>query len=177
MWKTIFETYWNQILIILAMAGYFGKRAFDLKSKKVEISYTVFQQKKLEALEYFVTQYNTIDFKILDVQLKPVIESKLTYREFDNRYFFEYITKLLTIVKSLNIYCSSAEISLIDKISSNIIKIQASFKPVFDSLGDEKEKRIIGEKVKENAFKILEENHVLLEKVFLNIKTVFYIKN
>ena len=40
----LFTTYWSQMTLILLGVGYFFKRWFDNKSKKIEINHSIYQQ-------------------------------------------------------------------------------------------------------------------------------------
>lgn len=60
-WRELATTYSGVTIAILALIGYFIKRVYDLKSKKVEIRYSLFQQNKITALTYYVSSYVHMD--------------------------------------------------------------------------------------------------------------------
>ena len=57
----LFTTYFPQVTLILgavaSLGFYFIKRGYDLKSKKVEIKHSIFQQNKLDSIKSFFSEY------------------------------------------------------------------------------------------------------------------------
>lgn len=59
--KDLATIYSGVTLAVLGVIGYFIKRYYDLKSKKVEIRHSLFQQNKITAITYYLSSYIHID--------------------------------------------------------------------------------------------------------------------
>lgn len=63
--KELLTTYFAQIILVLGGFGslifYFIKRTFDLKSNKIEIKYSLFQQNRINAIQEFINSYKNIE--------------------------------------------------------------------------------------------------------------------
>lgn len=79
--KSIFETLLSNgavVLAFLGLIGYFIKRIFDLKTKKVEIKYSLYHQNKLKYMAEFQASYLKL-YKTFDKYTDKVLEKeKLT---------------------------------------------------------------------------------------------------
>ena len=56
-WKDLFTTYGSYPTLIILGIGYLIKRIYDLKSKKIEVHYSLFQTEKLKEITNFFTCY------------------------------------------------------------------------------------------------------------------------
>ncbi len=55
--EELFTTYWSQVTLLIIGIGYFIKRIFDQKSKKLEINHSLFQQNRINAVSKFLSTY------------------------------------------------------------------------------------------------------------------------
>ena len=55
--KDILTTYWAQTILLLAALGFLLKRFFDLRTKKIEIKQSLFQQNRNIAIVRFIDTY------------------------------------------------------------------------------------------------------------------------
>ena len=62
--EDLLTTYWPQttlfLTFIIGLIVYFIKRAFDTKSKKIEVNHTLFQQNRLAAVNRFFENYSKV---------------------------------------------------------------------------------------------------------------------
>ena len=52
--KELFTTYWSQITLLLIGISYFIKRGFDIKTRKIEINHSLYQQNRLSTVNRFL---------------------------------------------------------------------------------------------------------------------------
>jgi hypothetical protein len=75
LWQILIEN--NSVpLGLIGVLAYFIKRIFDLKSRKVEIRYTLFHQNKLKYIIEFQASYFEVE-KAISVFIKEVVKRKL----------------------------------------------------------------------------------------------------
>ncbi|WP_299761144.1 hypothetical protein [uncultured Pontibacter sp.] len=120
--EKLFVEYWSQITLLLLAIGYFIKRFFDTKSRKVEINHTLFQQNRISAVNNFYSSYakaklmweqlaiyeilsREIDPKTIDAVVFPslndlnknLLEIKIYFDEEETNYFDELVKGLMSI--------------------------------------------------------------------------------
>ena len=115
-WEELATTYSGVTIAILALIGYFIKRVYDLKSKKIEIRYSLFQQNKITALTYYVSSYVHMD-KLMhkmwtdgELNVSPALESDL----------LAGTENLRIALNQLNLYLSPIEMNEFHKLFMNI---------------------------------------------------------
>ena len=55
--KDILTTYWAQTVLLMAVIGFLLKRIFDLRTKKIEVKQSLFQQNRNTAIIRFIDTY------------------------------------------------------------------------------------------------------------------------
>ena len=55
--KDILTTYWAQTVLLMAVLGFLLKRIFDLRTKKIEVKQSLFQQNRNTAIIRFIDTY------------------------------------------------------------------------------------------------------------------------
>ena len=79
----LLTTYWSQITLVFLAIGYFIKRIFDDKSKKLEITYSLFQQNRINAVNNFFSNYTKVEFLWNQLPIRDVLSHKITAKDLD----------------------------------------------------------------------------------------------
>jgi hypothetical protein len=106
--QEIFTTYWSQVTLLIIGFSYFIKRIFDNKAKKAEINHTVFQQKRLEAIEYFMQCYSETKIMWFMLSIYDVMERRTTSKELD-AIIFPSLNKLKRSVIIVSMYIEDSK--------------------------------------------------------------------
>lgn len=94
--KEIFTTYWSQTILLIGSVGYLLKLTFDLRSKKVELKYSLFEQNRINSIMKFITAYLE-----LEQNYKMIPEGRIKLEEITTDSFDEMFLK-----KNAEIYSS-----------------------------------------------------------------------
>lgn len=81
--KELLTTYWSQTTLILFAIGFIAKSIIDLRSKKIEINHSLFQQKRLESLNMFFSTYVIAEQMWISISIWDILENKLEAAEID----------------------------------------------------------------------------------------------
>lgn len=79
--------YWSQITLLLLGVGYFIKRVYDHKSKKLEINFTLFQQHKINAVSNFLDSYSKTIWMFNELSFYKVLRHLYTAEQIDEIVF------------------------------------------------------------------------------------------
>ena len=79
-----FTTYWNQLLIIIGIISYFGKKRFELISKKIEVKFSLFQTQKITAINNFLAAYTALENFFWQAPYFEMVQRKIKPKETDN---------------------------------------------------------------------------------------------
>jgi hypothetical protein len=93
--KDLFTTYGSFATLILLGLGYFIKRKYDLKSRKIETKYALeskkiennyffFQEGRIKAISRFFDNYSKVERMWHSFSIHKVIERELSASELDN---------------------------------------------------------------------------------------------
>lgn len=65
--KELLTTYWSQTILIIGGIAYLLKLTFDLRSKKVELKYSLFEQNRFDSIMKFLAAYLELEenFKLI----------------------------------------------------------------------------------------------------------------
>lgn len=117
--EKLLTVYWSQVTLLLVAIGYFLKRIFDLKNKKVEIRYTLFQQKKIEAITKFVDRYNKAEAMWNAFSIHHVIDRRLTADDLD-KIIMPTMFDISISISELAIYLKEHERKPFETISESL---------------------------------------------------------
>ncbi|MFV5699824.1 hypothetical protein ACM55H_15785 [Flavobacterium sp. ZT3R17] len=96
-----------------------------MKSKKTEINHSLFQQKRLESVNYFFSNYATTQQMWKDIPIYDILERKMTSKEID-KYIFPHLNELRRNVFELKIYFKESEHKSFQTILENMHLINAT---------------------------------------------------
>lgn len=170
--QEILTTYWNQTLIFLAVISYFGKRIFDLISKKREINHSIFQQRRLDSINSFFSIYAKTEQIWTDIGIYEILRHEINAKQLDE-IVYPTFNELKRNVLELQIYFNKNEHENFVKILKNIILIKSKLGEVYF---DYDANKTITQK--SNNFQFyrddkLQENEVIFKKVTESLKKTF----
>lgn len=171
-WQQIFTA--SQVPIFLLAISYFVKRYYDLKSKKVEVNHSLFQQNKINAISGFFANYAKVDHMWHKLSIFEVLERKIPVKEMDE-IIWPPINDLKRSTLELKIYFKPEEHNYFEKVLDNFLLVNANLsKNFFDFYRD---KTIIHktndfsfflEKMKKDNEKLINESSEMVRKSFNN---------
>lgn len=168
----ILTTYWNQTLIILAVISYFGKRIFDLISKKREINHSIFQQRRLDSINSFFSIYAETEQLWADINTYEIFRREINTKQLDDMVYPTY-NELKRNVLELQIYFNEHEHENFVKILKNITLIKSKLGEIYF---DYEVNKTITQKSNNFQFyrdEKLQENEVVFKKVTESLKKTF----
>jgi len=130
--KDIFITYWNQITILLFGVGFLIKWILDIRAKKNEINYNLFQQKRLDAVNTFFANYSKTDHLWKNSMVWDILENKINATEIDN-ILSPILSEIQRNTLELQIYFTEKEHKIFSKISENIHSINGKLQVLYFS--------------------------------------------
>jgi hypothetical protein len=163
-WKKIFVDYWSQVTIILLAFGYFIKRAFDLKSKKIEVNHSLFQQNRIQAVNSFVKNFATVEQMWRHFEIHKILSNQLSAKEIDD-IIWPSMNSLRASVLELMIYFDDDATSVFKKIMNNFIDINGHLFDKYFFSGNIKKMPQMVDAFADERDKILDENKELYKRV------------
>lgn len=142
--KELFTTYWSQTIILLGSLGYLLKRAFDLRSKKVELKYSLFEQNRIDLIMKFLAAYLELEeeyklipegrFKI--TEMNPVIFDSMYLKKNANLYSSYFYLKL---------FLDPLELARYSDLVSEMRIISTEIKNAYIKLDREEESKVVND--------------------------------
>jgi len=120
--KELLTTYWNNSLIILGIIGFFVSRYFNLKSKKVETKYALFQSNKISTVIKFYAAFNKTVNAWIRFNIHKYLSNQITPREMQE-IISSNIAELRISLFELTMYFDREEMDLFTLVYDEISKI------------------------------------------------------
>jgi hypothetical protein len=121
-YKAILSTYFPQLLLVLGGITYFIKRYFDLKTKKVEIRHSIFQQNRANAVNRFFLSYTRCQRSIESISISRLLNNNYTADELD-KIIQENINDLLSDDLTMSLYFDQDLLTKFNLITKNMMRI------------------------------------------------------
>lgn len=106
--KDLFTTYWSQVTLLHIGISYFIKRGLDIKSKKIEINHSLYQQNRLSAINRFFENYAKAELMWNQIALYDILSRKLSPKEID-QIIFPILNELKKNLLELMIYFKDSD--------------------------------------------------------------------
>lgn len=165
--KEILTTYWSQFTLLLLAMGYLIKRVFDLKSKKIEINHTIFQQKKLESINVFFTAYAKVEQMWVKFPILKALKGELNAKEID-KMILPDMNELRRCMLELQIYFDENTHKNFNTVLLNMKEVNDSFQEIF--FDTNRSNSLIPES---NAFQAKRnEKFIENDKIFVNLSAI-----
>lgn len=126
----LLTTYWSQITLLLLGFGYILQRSLDLKSKKIEINHSLFQQKKLESINNFFGCYAKAEQMWTHLAIYDILDRKLSAQEIDY-IIYPHINELRRSAMELQIFFDENDHKYFLEIVKNIETINMTLKRIY----------------------------------------------
>jgi len=128
--KDLFTTYWSQTTLLLLGIGYFFKRGLDIKSKKLEINHSLYQQNTLSAVNRFFESYAKAELMWNQIEIYDIISHKLSASEID-LLVYPTINDLRKNLFELMIYFNESDYNKFYSLYSNLDIINEKMSELF----------------------------------------------
>lgn len=134
--KDIFTTYWSQATLLLLGLGFLIKRLLDIKSKKLEINHSLFQQNILELVNKFSANYKKVELMWHQIAIYDVIDRKLTAKQLDN-IVFPVMNDLDETIQELRMYFDDNQHKYFTDIKQNLLLIHGELSDIYSSVRED----------------------------------------
>lgn len=158
--------------MLLLGIGYFIKRGFDIKSKKVEINHALYQQSRLLAVSTFFENYAKAEMMWNQIAIYDILSRKFAPKEIDN-LIFPTINELDKNLLELMIFFDESDYLRFKTIVANIKLINRKLSELYFDCDYAKtyiEKSTDFDLIKIRAFR---ENEIILQGLNTILKNIY----
>lgn len=120
--EQLFTTYWSQVTLLLVGFGYFIKRGLDLKSKKLEINHSLFQQNRIIAVSNFLSAYAKTELMWREIAIYKILSNTLDANQIDS-IIWPPLNEMKKSVLELRIYFDKDTHPNFEKILDGFLSI------------------------------------------------------
>jgi hypothetical protein len=170
-WQDLVTTYWSQVILVLLAVSYFIKRIFDEKSKKIEITYSLFLQNRINTVNLFFANYAKVESMWHKVPYWDVIDYKIKSDVVD-KIVWPPLNDLKQSVLELKMYFKKEEHKYFEVLLENILSINSN---LLKNRNDYSEQTLI-QKANDFIFykeKVLMENSRIIDDLTTMIRKTF----
>ena len=174
--EDLLTTYWAQttliITLLIGVIGYFIKRFFDTKSKKIEINHTLYQQNRLTTVNRFFESYADAEKLWNEISIYKVVTKEYSTVDMDS-LTRPILNELDRSLFELMIYFENDEYKKFEKLVSNIKSIHNKVRDLYfdyESKMTETNKANSFDSVKNKAYK---ENKEIICELSKAMKEIF----
>lgn len=161
--EELFTTYWSQVTLLLVGVGYFIKRVFDQKSKKLEINHSLFQQNRIVAVSNFLSAYGKTELMWREIAIYKILSDAIEVNQIDN-IIWPPLNELKKTVLELKIYFEGEGYSNFEKILDGFLSINTKLSNLY--FGGNSDLTLIQ---RANSFHLFKEEVFKANDVFLTI--------
>ncbi|HET6556411.1 MAG TPA: hypothetical protein VFG54_03795 [Prolixibacteraceae bacterium] len=117
--KELLTTYWSQVTLLLVGISFFIQRGLNIKSKKVEINHSLYQQNRLAAVNRFFGSYAKAELMWNQISIYEVLSHTIKPKEMDS-IIFPTLNELKKNLFELMIYFNELDYSKFKLLYANI---------------------------------------------------------
>lgn len=117
--QDLLTTYWSQVLILIGVVSYFGKRNFDLISKKKESVHSVLQQNRTAAIKMYFSAFAKVELVYNNFNGYDWINCKRNCGEFNSTVKSE-LNELRSVQLELQLYLTAKEWGYLQAINTTV---------------------------------------------------------
>lgn len=128
--KELVTTYWSQVTLILLGIGYLIKHSMDISAKRNEAKFSIFQSKRIEAIEKYLTAYAKAEQMWWHLSVLEIFNNKYTPRQIDTMIFSD-LNEVRSNALKLKLFLSNSEMSAIDQISERLFSINTTLSNLY----------------------------------------------
>ena len=128
--KEVLTIYWSQLTFLLLGLGIIIKIILDFISKKKEINHSLFQEKKLQAVNNFFEHLSKIEQHWIELPIFEILRKEIKPKELDDIQF-PLISHLKQSILELQIYFKEKEHQKFKEILENTFEIRRTLSDVY----------------------------------------------
>ncbi|GAA4457551.1 hypothetical protein [Rurimicrobium arvi] len=167
--------YWSQITLVLLGVGYFVKRVLDLKSKKLEINYTLFQQHRIQSISNFLMNYAKADRVYLELSHYDIMNGKYTPKELDE-IILPTLGELQKAVLEIKIYFDQETYTPFCKVMEEFFDLNNMIMRTWLDNNDRTKIIPLSNKIHSYKQRVRSRNEELLQQISNNVKLIYNAK-
>jgi hypothetical protein len=170
--EQLFTTYWSQVTLLLVGVGYFIKRGFDQKSKKLEINHSLFQQNRITAVSNFLSAYGKTELMWREIAIYKILSNTLDANQIDS-IIWPPLNEMKKSVLELKIYFDKGAHQNFEKMLDGFLSINTKLSGLY--FGGSPDLSLIQKSNSFHSFKDqqLKENDALLTEVCEEIREIY----
>lgn len=170
--EKLLTDYWGQTTLVLFALGYFIKRTFDIKSKKIEINHSLFQEYRLKAVNNFYISFAKAEQMWNQVSIYDILNNRLNPKEIDN-LIWPTLYELQKCKMELSIYFENDAMKYFEELVDGIFSINLTLRHLYFEYKPQRtitDKAIAFDALK---IKVSEKNNVTIKELNAIIKNSF----
>lgn len=170
--KELLTDYWSQLTFLLLGIGIIIKIILDFISKKKEINHSIFQEKKLQAVNNFFRHYSKIEQHWIELPIYEIIRHEIKPKQLDD-IEVPLISNLKQSILELQIYFKESEHNKFREVLENTFEVKRTLSDVYLNYSPS-EKSI--ERSNNFLFKrdqISVKNHELIKEITRSVRNGF----
>ena len=170
--EQLFTTYWSQVTLLLIGFGYFVKRIFDQKSKKLEINHSLFQENRITAISNFLSTYAKTELMWREIAIYKILSNTLDANKIDS-IIWPPLNEMKKSVLELKIYFEGETHLNFEKMLDGFLSINTRLSSLYFEDNSDltlRQKSNNFHSFKENKIK---ENDALLTAMCKEIRTIY----
>lgn len=133
--KELLTTYWSQTILIIGGIAYLLKLTFDLRSKKVELKYSLFEQNRVNSIMKFLTAYLELEENFRLIPEGRFKLHELSRESYDDMYLKKN-ANLYSAYFYLKIYLDPLELARYADLVVEMRAISTKIKEIYVELDD-----------------------------------------
>ena len=169
--KDFITTYASYITLVILGLGYFIKRVYDLKTKKIDAKHSLFQQNKISAIIQFFSVYSKVDSMWHSFPIHQVLDRKFSLDEIDKKLL--PLSELKISILQLTLYLCKEEINPFESILTGFQKINKQVSDMYFDPPVEKNRIALTNEYHLVKIKVERENEKLLDLIGNKIRNDF----
>jgi len=171
--KEIFTTYWSQFTLLFLALGYLIKYILDLISKKREINFSIYQNRKLDSINKFFLNYAKVENMWFDLALYPILRGEINAYQID-KIIFGSINELKSSILEIKLFLTIEESKNFELLYERMMNISQKLKKLYEKTTFTGVKPIqVSDEVYEfSTFRdeILKNNEIVLNEIYTLFK-------
>lgn len=171
--KELFTTYWSQFTLLLLTFGYLIKYVFDFISKKKEINFSIYQNRKLESINKFFLNYARVENMWLDLSVYPILKGELNAYKIDE-IIFGPINELRSSTFEIKLFSNDDESKNFVLLYESMMSINQKLRELYNktTFTGVKPLKVSDEVYEFNTFRdsIFKKNEELLNEIYILFK-------
>lgn len=174
--QQLFTSYFPQVTLIIgavvSLPLYFIKRYFDLKTKKIEVRYALFQQNKIDSIKNYFTAYSTLERIFTKISTLKLVQGLYSTDELDVMTI-KGIDNIISANLFLALFMDDSEMKAFQTITNNIMEVHGAFMDAYFKPRANDTVIVRSNELESKIRKMKESNNSILKSMNFGIKHSF----